>query len=144
MKFSSRLRRIKDVLANLWQYCKIVKNLYDFDYSSILMVEQNQIKRVRDGIYKERIHSGWNYTVSRMDLAINLLDILLDDGSLVVTDKWEVTKYVNTRNAKRFLTDGAIERINNGYVFLLQDLYKEKAKRLYYKVRERYTEDWWW
>ena len=41
-----------DILKRWFSYYKILRKVYDFDYSSILMVEKYQIKRVRDSIIK--------------------------------------------------------------------------------------------
>lgn len=135
LKIISKLLRIKDFLFSWFSYFNVCRKCYDFDYSSIYLVEQHQIKRVRNSINKYRNHVNWKRDVAHMDLAIKLLDVMLYE--------YPEVKYVNIQNATRFIPN--FNKLLNSSYFELskQDLYVEKATSLYYKVRKQYTTSWW-
>lgn len=134
LKIISKILRIKDILSSWFSYFNICKKCYDFDYSSIYLIEQHQIKRVRNSINKYRSHVNWKRDVTHMDLAIKLLDIILSCDSELA--------YVNTKNATRFIPNFKYLK-NRDFKLFEQDLYIEKAKSLYYKLRHQYTTSWW-
>lgn len=159
MNIFSKYRQFKEQLGTLWSYCKLFGKLYDFDYSSVLLVEQNQLRRIRKHIAKYQFFVGWEVIVQRMDTAIKLLDIALDRVDIIelvdrdtrltnskgefISPKWKLLKYVNTRNASRFLNDIQVEQVEKGNEVFIADLYEEKAWKLYYKLREQYTRNFW-
>lgn len=159
MNIFSKYRQFKEQLSTLWSYCKLFGKLYDFDYSSLLLVEQNQLKRIRKHIAKHQFFVGWEVIVQRVDTAIKLLDIALDRVDVIelvnrdtrltnfkdefISPKWKLLKYVNTRNASRFLNDVQVEQVEKGNEVFIANLYKEKAWKLYYKLREQYTRQFW-
>ena len=67
-------------LGRWFSYFKILVNVYDFDYSSIIVVERHQITRVRDSIIKYQSHVNWERDVDHINLALKLLDIIEEDG----------------------------------------------------------------
>ena len=110
-----------DILKRWFSYYKILRKVYDFDYSSILMVEKYQIKRVRDSIIKCQHHVDWKQDVRWMNITIKLLEIVEENGCAVAGQTIEVNDilkihhidyqlpvYVNTRNASRFINKYAI------------------------------------
>lgn len=135
----------------------------DFDYFSILSVEQHQIKRVRDSINHYRNHVNWEQDVASMDLALRLLDIIEENGeaellcdepfkfkdngylALNPDAKWKMERYVNTKNASRFnpkWTSAHFDDPDTGA--LMKDLLRvEKAWHLYHKVRQYKFRTWW-
>ena len=122
MKFKSQIRRLKEFLSSWFSYFPVLYRAYDFDYTSILVVERHQISRVRDCIAKYHSHLNWDKDVRNMNLALKLLDIIEEDGEAEllpesiehfhILDKgriefnsasyYKLNRYVNTRNAKRF------------------------------------------
>lgn len=152
-------------LSRWFSYYKVAMSIYDFDYSSILEVERHQIKRVRDSIAKYRSHVEWERDVQRMDLALKLLSIAMEEDSIakrvsghywtegpdenglytLKSDaKYEATKYVNIRNAYRFsktpmkyYTDSDVKGLS------LNHLRIEKAWHLYHKLRTYCLRQWW-
>ena len=110
-------------IGRWFSYFKVLMKVYDFDYSSILVVERYQITRVRDAIIKYQSYVNWERNVQHMNLALKLLDIIEEDGCAklegpgfhtepyknglyrVVQDpdsKWTLPVYVNTPNSERF------------------------------------------
>lgn len=105
-------------------------------------MEQHQIRRVRDSIKKYHNHVDAERDVERMNLAIRLLDIILDEASSILhveNDTWVCSKYVNTKNIGRYrsLTP------NVNHSIIKADLYYQKAWRIYHKLREEWLTSWW-
>jgi len=125
-------------------YRKPCFECYDSDFFSILIVEREQIKRVRDSIAKFHSHVGYERDVERMNTALRLIDIVLDNGFSIINYKgngeWELLKYVNTRNANRF-SDDDFSKYESPSV--MADLYEQKAWKIYNQWRTRYLRDWW-
>lgn len=149
-----KMKRLIERLQKVWSFWKLSKNLYDFDYTSILEVERYQIKNVRDRILKDALVEGYEHDVQKMDLVIKLLDMILDssDSAVELEDysidlnkeyKWKQTKYVNTRNAHRFVSSEQVKLIEKGELIFLDDLYEEKKWRLYHKLKEYHMRGWW-
>ena len=144
-------------LGRWFSYFKVLMNIYDFDYSSILAVERHQITRVRDTITKYQNHIGWERDVKHMNIALKLLDIIEEDGCVelvgldskiepyenglyrVVDDsdlKWILPVYVNTFNSERFLSIDKSQFEDPRVGPLMKDhLRVEKAWHLYHKLR---------
>lgn len=47
------VRRFWENVGRWFSYFNVSRRIYDFDYSSILVVERNQISRVRDSIARQ-------------------------------------------------------------------------------------------
>lgn len=158
------LNRIKSFWINnfgrWFSYYKVLRTAYDFDYSSILDVERHQMIRVRDSIAKADKYIGWEHDVSRINLALKLLDIsndggaVLVDSSLIIEDNglcqsdntWDMPIYVNTKNYKRFLPNMTLERLEDPKIGALHKdhLRQQKAWYLYHKLRMYNLKHWWW
>lgn len=112
-------------------YYKALRYAYDFDYTSILLVEKHQISRLRNVIEKTEFYEGYERDVEIMNTAIKLIDIIIDEPFDVE---------VNLRNGYRF---------DEGFKIKDSDVYKSivyinKAWNLYYKIRKQYTRNWWY
>lgn len=164
----SKVRRCINVIVAFWvnnfgrwfSYYKVLRTAYDFDYSSILEVEKHQMIRVRDSIIKADHYKGWEHDVSRINLALKLLDIAEDGGAILVDSEliitnngycqsnntWDMPIYVNTKNYKRFLPYFTPERFTDPKVGALHesDLREQKAWYLYHKLRMYNLRRWWW
>lgn len=151
-----KYRQFKEQLANLWSYYKLFSKIYD--YSSLLLVERNQIKRLRKRIANHQLSVSREITIQKIDLAISLLDIILEETDIIelvnkdeppfddkgdfTVGKWRLLKYVNTKNAKRFVSEHRAKLADEGEEIFIEDLYREKAWKLYYRLREQYTRAW--
>lgn len=143
-------------------YRKILFNIYDFDYTSSLEVERFQLIRLKNDISKNRNHASWERDVRNINLAIKLLDIILEagraelvgssfsfseDGKLLHNDEsfWTLDVYVNTKNANRFMSKRALEMLDDHCikVIMKDELRLEKAWHLYHKLRVYTMREWW-
>ena len=73
-----------------------------------------------------------------------MLEILTGNVEIInfnLDTKWKILKYVNCNNAYRFISEES-ETIKDN-IFLQEELYKEKAHKLYYTILERYSRTWW-
>lgn len=159
------IRSFFEFLGRWFSYYRVLRRTYDFDYSSILVVERYQLTRVRDAITKYQNHVNWERDVYWMNVALKLLDIIEDGGGVelvgkgfniepcgdglyrVVDDldsKWILPVYVNMSNSKRFtliekekFEDPKIEPLIKSH------LREEKAWYLYHKLRTYKMRSWW-
>lgn len=143
----------------------MTKEMYDFDYSSILKVERHQIQRVYNSLsYYSNTPSKYGYVDHKTDLfwmkiSLYCLDVLNDDIELGIfedekdykTDvinqilehkpfKYKILKKVNTKNHKRFL-NGDESIFENDVI--KETLYKAKVWNLYNKIRYYHMKEWW-
>lgn len=159
------IQRFFKVLSIWFSYFKVCRKVYDFDYSGILEVERHQIERTRDSITHFQSHLNWKRDVERMNLALKLLSIAMEEDNIseqVSGNHWtegpderglyewksdakyEATKYVNIKNAYRFskmpkehYTDSDIKGLN------LDHLRVDKAWYLYNKLKYYWERSFW-
>lgn len=131
----------------------VTKDAYEWDSVSILELEQEQLKRIHDYISKYQSYTKWKYDIWKINICLNLLDIILSEVDIVETidtdinslgniHKCKCIPYVNINNANRFLNTNFINS-NLPIDLIKSELYEEKAWRLYHKLRMRYMRDWW-
>lgn len=132
----------------IWvSYWKVSDDLYDWDYTSLLYIEKHQIERVKTHIEIYHDYESWSDDIKWMNVAINLLDIILEDGCAeLLNEKYSIPVYVNTRNFSRFISNVTHDELFENPA--ITDLHKDalrlkKAWTLYYKLREQYTKRWW-
>lgn len=158
------VRRFWDNIRRWFAYYKVVRQTYDFDYSSLLEIEHHQLIKLRDCISKYQSHvSAWR-DIRNMNWAISCLEIVLENGcsysngergffekgpdekglyELIPNPahKWIMPVYVNTRNYKRFWEHypehNNLEELHKDYLRI------EKAWYLYNKIREKHLREWW-
>lgn len=131
-------------------YRKVCKKINDLDFDSILEVEKHQITRLRGHIKKYGNSTNVDWKISRMSIAISLLDIMLNRDPTLYdhhSDKWKCKVYVNTKNAARFHKYMA-KRLEEGISLdeaeiIKGEIYFTKAWNIYYKLRSQYTIYWW-
>lgn len=163
--FCASIRRFWVNTFRWFDYQHTLRNAVDYDYSSILEVERHQIKRVRDYIDSHGMHMNKARDIAKMNLALRLLDIMEEDGEadliepndglfienddnlwkMNLNSKWVLNRYVNTRNAHRFLPQLDPECFadsNDGDLFR-DHLRVEKAWHLYHKLRLYSLRSWW-
>ena len=121
---------------------------YPFDYSYIYKLEKAKLEELYEYFSKANYISKEQYDkyCSKIRLAINLLDIIIEDDTQPENDV-----YVNNHNWKRFMpwySDSNIQ--NENPEVLRQHLFKTfpgvlrtyKARYLYYKIRLTYGDTW--
>lgn len=158
------IRERFESLKRWFSYYKVLHKCYDFDYSSILKVERHQIIRTRDSITKYQHHLNWENDVKWMNIAIKLIDIILENGcservgdfAMIPTEDgnyklvndpnsyWTIPIYINTRNSKRFVINKQkdFDDPRTGAIYK-DDLRQEKAWQLYHKIRMNQMRHWW-
>lgn len=141
-------------------YYKVIRNTYDFDYTSLLEIELHQLTKLRDCITKYQTHVHAWHNIKTMNLAISCLNIVLEGGcsfsnkvrpfiekelpnglvSLLPNPeyKYYMPVYVNTRNAKRF-----VEYKGSTDALYQDNLRIQKAWYLYNKIKYYYLFSWW-
>lgn len=131
-------------------YRKVCKKINDFDFAGILEVEKYQIIRLRNSIKKYGNSTNVDWKISKMNIAISLLDIMINRDPAIYdyhSDKWECKVYVNTKNAERFnkhIAKRLEENISLDLAGIFKgDIYLSKARDIYYKLRSQYTIYWW-
>lgn len=134
------IKREWDIIKSWFSYYKVLRNCYDFDYSSILSVEKHQIKRVQASIAKYKHHLNYKRDLQNIDRALRLLAASEEDILEMnpLTGKYETIRKVNARNASRFTNITPIDS-----AFKLCHLYKCKAWYLYHKMRYEHLKEWW-
>lgn len=160
-----KIRYFFESLGRWFSYYKVLRKIYDFDYSSIIEVERYQIIRVRDSITKYQSYVDWERDVYWMNMALKLLDIIEDEGGVELIGKgfstepcenglyrvvdnpdsrWVLSAYVNINNSKRFIPIKK-EKFEDPKVgpLMKSHLREEKAWYLYHKLRIYKMRSWW-
>lgn len=139
---------------------KVVLKSYPWDYTYLYEIEQAKIAEM---IEYHRYHQrfvGWEEVVRDMEICYKLIDIILGkkdlfhyDGDLTYTKledgnyeigntpdfKYHCDVKVNTKNADRFVDT----KTRKWYIEHPHELYVEKAKCLYHKIRLEHDGEWW-
>ena len=91
---------------------------------------------------KSQIFVGWEKVVKEIRLAKSLLEIMMEKREIAyysgLIPKMKV--YVNTRNARRFVT---YENADFTKAMWQEELYIKKATRLFYRILEDRSRAWW-
>lgn len=137
-------------------------NPYFWDYGYGLEIEYAYLKGLRETLLKEDLFIGVKRECERIQTCLNLLDIILgrkdciklvnsksifkDLSKPIRNTKWELIRYVNVRNAKRFLSGSTFDNLMNregGTNLAKSHVYEEKAWKLYHKMRMNWLRHWW-
>lgn len=139
---------------------KVVLKSYPWDYAYLYEIEQAKIAEMVEYHRKNQRFVGWEEVVRDMEICYKLIDIFLGkkdmfhyDGDLTYTKlengnyevghtsdfKYQCDVKVNTKNADRFVN----AENKKWYIEHPHELYMEKAKRLYHKIRFERDESWW-
>lgn len=149
----------------IWfSYYKVCKDVYDWDYTGILEVERHQIRRTKQAIIKYQSHLNWERDVERINLALKLLSIAMEEDDSYVRvsgNDWfdgpdekglyewksdivyKSTKYINTRNSKRFSQSDYDKYSEDVRPLFLDHLRNQKAWYLYNKLRYYHLQEFW-
>ena len=138
---------------------KTVLRSYPWDEHYLYELEKAKIHEMCKYHEKRRTFVGSNYTIRDMKICIRLIDIFNHDGDdlyhytgeikynpIEGTDNIELDPsdlvyhcdiYVNTKNADRFLSK------EQQKYWHPHEIYLEKARRLYHKIRVERDFEWW-
>lgn len=151
----------KETLFRRLYYWKKSKYFIEWDYTSILLAERAVIERMLK-TYKNTDEMS-KYILDRLQLALNLLDIIL--GNKEITEqiknkdefKWDFSSEfrnlysykllipVNIKNAKRFNNNIELDILKShpDNALLMEDYYIRKAFYIYNKLRFYNMQTWW-
>lgn len=116
-------------------------NFKPYDYTYIWRVERAHLIETKSYF---QISNIFDHTddIRYIDICINLLDILIDDGDGSMDYKnMKFKKYVNTKNSKRFIPNTPTSYDN--LEFCNCDVYMAKVKHLYYEILKNKITNWW-
>ena len=144
---------------------KTVMKSYPWDFSYLYELERAKIEEMCKYHEKHQRFQNWEYVVRDMKICMKLLDIITGkvdlfhfDGDLIFkpiegTDDCELShtddfKYVchvnvNTRNIDRFIPGGKNCPYREYWKEKPHELYVEKARALYHKIRLEKDNEWW-
>ena len=134
---------------------------FAWDYAFLLQIEQRKLKEMAAYFKKHKRTVGWEFQVRDCELCVKLLDIVAERDSdykawlnanyggknileLQMREQIPFHKYINTRNASRFMTHFH-EAQSNPYISesLKVELRRQKAFYLYQKIRLYRMQTWW-
>lgn len=134
---------------------------FPWDYSYLLAIEQRKLREMANYFKKSQLTVGWERQVRECELCVKLLDIIMERDSdykawlnvnyryktifdLRMSKQTPFHKYVNIRNASRFMTHFH-ETQSNPYISesLKIELRRKKAFYLYHKIRLYRMHTWW-
>lgn len=140
-------------------------NPYFWDYGFLLHIEYSYLKEMRKTLLEEHLFVNCNRVCEQIQTCLNLLDIIQGNkssiniilGKVNLSEdidkslkevKYEIKKYVNIKNASRFIKDiKAFENMKNnaenGKALAFDMLYNIKAWKLYNKMKEYFMQNWW-
>lgn len=158
----TKVIRFCEFLSSWFSYFPVLWKCYDFDFSSILTVEQHQIRRVLRCIEKYSCHKYKDRYIRNMKLTLKLSEIYLsnDEGleckyiknnndvlaflNRNEDNNWNFTKKVNTKNWKRFVKSNPLECEKHDTIEIMKaELYMRKVWHLYNLCKEYNEENWW-
>lgn len=104
----------------------------NFDWAFMLYIEKEKLSQCIKFYSDNGCHVNNDRIISRMKLAVRLLNIVIDDNVFF-------EGYINSRNIDRFLPKDALSIGIN----ILPTLRITKAWYLYNKLRYYYMKEWW-
>ena len=142
-------------------YWKRSKYFIEWDYTSILLAEKAAIERMLK-TYKNTDEMS-KYTIDRLQLALNLLDIILGKKEITkriknqnksekdsLIDFGKIYSYkllipVNIKNAKRFSNNTDLDLLKKyqDNALFVEEYYIRKAFYIYNKLRFYNMQTWW-
>lgn len=127
----SSIRKLDKSIKRWLNFFKRTDSHYNYDWVYLIQIEVEKMEQMLDTkYYNER-------DTRTLKWAIGL-------GKMVVDPYKSADRYVNLRNASRFVSP---KRLKIVLLYLdkvaISDLLEEKAWYLYCKVRERYLRSWW-
>lgn len=159
---------IKQNILNIRRIIKYIPLIWkdrDWDYGFLLELEKAKLTNMLEYFKTSDIiiEDDKKEIIKYIKLSIKLLDIVMTEANeylelvasgkfetdnstgyttLIEPNVWKFHKYVNLKNANRFVNKEKIEFLKNNEL-LKADVYQEKAHYLLYKIR-LYKEYTWW
>ena len=127
---------------NWHKILKSVNRARPWDYGYCQETLYHYLEYQADYFEKSQHFVGWERAVKEIRLCKSLLEIVMEKRDLLdfSCDRPKLKIYVNTRNAKRFISDENADMIKAIWQL---ELYERKANRLLYKILEERSRNWW-
>ncbi len=123
---------------------KKASKFFPFDYAYVLYLEKEALTRMYEYFKVSRIAVGNEIVERDINLALKLLDIILEIDTARTYGEdtvWSMTKYVNIRNLHRFCDKS--DNLDYTIPCLRDSLRIEKAWYLYHRLRYNRMKTWW-
>lgn len=154
--YPSRIRdgwwATKRFFRNLKRYWGILWEDNDFDHGYMENLLFKKLTFMADYFRTARLVEGAEKTYNQINLAIRVGRIAFDENPEEMSPEsyggnfgLEYLGYVNTKNCKRFwpTIDPSFFENQEIKMYLITDLRKIKARRIFYKILSQYSETWW-
>lgn len=138
------LKRLKDYNFTKLHFDCVAEsfNSRPYDYTYIWRVERAHLIEMKS-YFKISNVVDHDDDIRYIDICINLLDILIDDGFGVFDYRnMKMQKYVNIKNANRFKLNATTSYDINADIYDF-DIYMLKVKHLYYEILKNKITNWW-
>lgn len=122
-----------------------------WDWTYMLYLEKRALERMVEEFEKNGCHVTVGRDIRDMKWCISLIDIITLETPLVEYEpnplqRSVFTRYVNTRNMRRFASERICRFWENNdahSAYFLEDYYCLKAWALYCKIRQERMQNWW-
>ena len=139
------LKALKNKLMKIKQFYHIIKNDEDWDYHFMLDLIEFKLERMANYFFTHNIVENEYRYGNQCLTAIKILNA--GYNTQIITDKDLGDIYVNSKNARRFLSkeqfSDYIKYPDIHKKYFLATIREEKAKKLFWKYLEHYIEYWW-
>lgn len=135
------MKKFINGIKNTFLYHKVLKNDFDWDYSSIFELIKFKLQRM-EKYFRESpqlLENQLRYA-EQMKVAINILDAGYLSDAVINSD---LTTKVNTKNSNRFLSEDVLRFLKKYPMYSLPEIRIAKAKHLFWRYLEHYIELWW-
>lgn len=129
---------------NLRKYWSFLVSDFDFDFSCMEILILKKLSYMADYFRTARITENSVNIYNQINLVIKIGEIITEKEQFTSPEKYggkygvDFIGYVNTRNYKRFLDS----KIDNDEL-MKTELRKRKARLIFYKILEQYSDSWW-
>ena len=124
------------------------------DFGYLLDLEKAKIKEMCEYLKKHHTHLNWELQVREMTICIELINIIMEEDKYhrswlhscygcIPHKNLPFPVYVNIKNCKRFIPNLEITQNDSLYSHYCANLRREKAMRLYNKIRAYKMWGWW-
>lgn len=132
----AKVHMIIESIKSIFKWIKYIWYDRDYDWVYILILERQKLINIYNHLSTEDMYVGQCVDMRNIKLCISLIDVVMDDDFNSV--------YVNIKNSRyyKYLKQEGISN-ENIYLLYIEDIYKDKALHLYYKIKADNLMKWW-
>jgi hypothetical protein len=164
-----RISRFADRVKMTARYWRCSDDIYDYDYTSVLIAERMQLQMLHEGITKYHNHVNTESDLAWIALSIRLINVILEEDEsyfeypknrkvslrpckryfcnieLEGDNVYTLKRHINTANYKRYFSNLSEKQYHTLHRTHLLDieLYKTKCWYLYNRIRAQHLFAWW-